>query len=473
MGQAIGAREFSEEDFARFRKRLAQETQSLRQAFAAGQCSDAGPFIGLELEVWLIDHNFFPAPHNQSFLERLADPCVVAELSKFNIEINAPVERIAGRGLQRMHEHLSETMRRCAANAHEDVDTIISIGTLPTLRQQDLSLEAMTPSHRYSALNREAMRLRGGMPLNIDIDGGSHETNRFLACFKDVMLEAAATSFQLHLQVPSAILSHAYNASVMLSAPLVAISANSPFLFGQALWKETRIAIFEQSMQQSHGLERVTLGTAYAGDDITELFEENLNDYPVLLPVQPGDPIRCFPCLRLQNGTIWRWIRPIVGFDPDGRPHVRIEQRVLPAGPTVRDMMANAALYFGAVHMLARMVGDAEAALPFALARENFYEAARHGLDAEIHWLDGFARRPIRDVLRELVPLAAEGLVAQGMDDDLIEHYLGIISLRLNSGRNGADWQLAHFNRYGDLHKLTAAYVENQRIGRPVHEWPL
>jgi gamma-glutamyl:cysteine ligase YbdK (ATP-grasp superfamily) len=471
MGQEIGGREFSTEDLARFRDRLARETQSLRDTFAAGQCSNAGPLIGLELEVWLIDHNFFPAPHNQSFLERLANPSVVAELSQFNIEINAPVERLEGRSFQRMHAHLSETMRHCASNAHEDVDTVIAIGTLPTLRQQDLSLESMTPSHRYRALNREAMRLRGGMPLNIDIDAALPGTHHFLACFKHVMLEAAATSFQLHLQVPPAIISRTYNASVILSAPLVAIAANSPFLFGQPLWNETRIAIFEQSLQQSHGPERVTLGAAYAGEDITELFEENLKDYPALLPVEAGDPIRCYSCLRLQNGTIWRWVRPIVGFDPDGTPHVRIEQRVLPAGPSVSDMMANAAFYFGAVHMLAREIDDAEKVLPFALARENFYEAARHGLDAEVHWLRGAGKRPVRDILKELVPVAAEGLAAQGMDEDLIDHYLDIISMRLACGRNGAEWQLAHFNRHGDLHKLTAAYVENQRTGRPVHEW--
>lgn len=473
MGQAISGREFSDEDFAWFRNRLEQETKSLRQAFAAGHCSNAGPFIGLELEVWLIDHNFFPAPHNQSFLERLADPSVVAELSQFNIEINAPVEQLEGRCFERMHAHLSETMRRCATNAHGDVDTVIAIGTLPTLRQQDLSLEAMTPSHRYRALNREAMRLRGGMALNIDIDGTSRGADHFLACFKDVMLEAASTSFQLHLQVPPTAISRTYNASIMLSAPLVAIGANSPFLFGRPLWKETRIAIFEQSLQQSHGPQRVTLGAAYVGQDITELFEENWRDYPVLLPVEAGDPVRCYSCLRLQNGTIWRWIRPIVGFDPDGTPHIRIEQRVLPAGPTVRDMMANAALYFGAVYMLAGRLEDAEADLPFAVARENFYESARRGLDAEIHWLGGPGKRPVREVLEELIPLAAEGLAAQGMDEDLINHYLGIVSLRLTCGRTGAEWQLAHFDRYADLHKLTAAYVENQRTGRPVHEWPL
>jgi gamma-glutamyl:cysteine ligase YbdK (ATP-grasp superfamily) len=472
MGQEIRTRGFSEGHFARFQKRLVEETQSLRESFACGRCSNAGPSIGVELEVWLIDHNFFPAPHNQSFLERLGDPSVVAELSQFNIEVNSPVERIEGRGLRRLHTHLSETMRRCASNAHDDVDTVIAIGTLPTLRQQDLSLEAMTPSHRYAALNEEAMRLRGGMPLNIDIDCASEGADHFLACFKDVMLEAASTSFQLHLQVPPAVVSRTYNASIILSAPLVAIAANSPFLFGQPLWKETRIAIFEQSLQQSHGPQRVTLGTAYAGADITEFFEENLSDYPVLLPVEPGDPVRRYSCLRLQNGTIWRWIRPIVGFDTDGTPHVRIEQRVLPAGPSVLDMMANAALYFGAAHMLARKLDDAERALPFALARENFYEAARRGLDAEVYWLGG-SKRLVRDVLSELIPLAAEGLAAQGMDVDLIEHYLDIISCRLASGRNGAQWQLAHFDKYGDLHRLTAAYVEHQRTGRPVHEWPL
>ena len=471
MGQEIGGRDFSDEDLSRFKARLAQETRSLRETFAAGRCSNAGPLIGLELEVWLIDHNFYPAPHNQSFLERLADPSVVAELSQFNIEINAPVERIDGRGLQRMHSHLSATMRRCAANAHDDVDTVIAIGTLPTLRQQDLSLEAITPSHRYHALNREAMRQRGGMPLNIDIEAAVPGGDHFRACFKNVMLEAAATSFQLHLQVPPEIISRTYNASIILSAPLVAIAANSPFLFGQTLWNETRIAIFEQSLQQTHGPERVTLGRAYAGDDITELFEANLEEYPVLLPVQPADPVRCLSSLRLQNGTIWRWVRPIVGFDPDGAPHVRIEQRVLPAGPSVTDMIANAALYFGAVHTIARQLGDAEAALPFALARENFYEAARRGLDAEIHWPDATGKHNVREVLKELVPLAAEGLAAQGMDEDLIDHYLDVITCRLACGRNGAQWQLAHFNRHRDLNKLTAAYLENQRTGRPVHEW--
>jgi hypothetical protein len=473
MGQEIPGHGFSGDDFDRFRKRLETETRSLRGRFAAGECSDAGPFIGLELEVWLIDHNFFPAPHNQSFLERLADPSVVAELSQFNIEINAPVERIEGCGLQRMHVHLSETMRRCASNAHGDVDTVIAIGTLPTLRQQDLSPETMTPSHRYAALNREAMRLRDGMPLTIDIEGASPAAPHFMACFRDVMLEAAATSFQLHLQVPPAVLSRTYNASVLLSAPLIAIACNSPFLFGQALWKETRIPIFEQSLEQTRGPQRVTFGTAYAGEDITEFFEENLRDYPVMLPVEAGEPVRSYPCLRLQNGTIWRWIRPIVGFDKDGTPHVRIEQRVLPAGPSVLDMMANAALYFGAVHMIARELDDAEGALPFELARANFYEAARRGLDGEIHWLGGSGKRPVRDVLKELILAAAEGLAKQGMDDDLIDHYLDIISCRLASGRNGAEWQLAHFARHGNFHKLTAAYVENQRTGRPVHEWPL
>ncbi len=217
----------------------------------------------------------------------------------------------------------------------------------------------------------------------------------------------------------------------------------------------------------------MTLGSSYCGPDITEIFEENLRDYSVLLPVQPEEPPRCFKCVHLQNGTIWRWVRPIVGFDSDDTPHVRIEYRVMPSGPSVLDMMANAAFYFGAVHVLARDIEDAEGALPLKKAKENFYEAARHGLDAEIHWIGREGKQPVAKVIDELLELAEQGLGELGMDHEAIDHYLGTINVRLAAKRNGANWQLDHFEKYGDLHELTAAYLENQRSGRPVHEWPL
>ncbi|MEL6878385.1 MAG: hypothetical protein AAGL68_09850 [Pseudomonadota bacterium] len=473
MGQEIGAEGFTDEDFARFRSQIAAETDLLRTTFANGGLSQAGPFIGLELEAWLIDHNFFPAPHNQSFLERLGDDSVVAELSKFNIEINAPVCTIADRGLEAMHQHLSATMRRCAANAHDDVDTVMAIGTLPTLREEDLSLDAMTPSNRYAALNREALRARNGAPVEIDIanpdPGGSH----FTASYQDVMLEAATTSLQLHLQVPCAQTWRFYNASIILSAPLVAISANSPFLFGKVLWHETRIPVFEQALGQIHGPPRVAMGSGYMSRDPTEIFAENLADYPLLLPDCSNTTIERFPCLKLHNGTIWRWVRPIVGFDDDGMPHVRIEQRVMPAGPSVLDMMANAALYYGAVFELARNIEAVMEGMPFEAAKANFYRAAKRGLGAEIDWPTAGQRVAISEVVADLIPIAERGLRAQGMAEDLIDKYLSVIKLRLDCSRTGAIWQLAFFEKYGDLNKLTAAYLENQRTGLPVHEWSI
>ena len=473
MGQEISAAEFSDADFAEFGERLGRETRLLRELLDTGKLAKTGPTIGLELEAWLIDHNFYPSPNNQSFLDRINDESVVSELSRFNIEINTPVETLAGDGLARMHAHLSATMRKCAANAQDDVDTVIAIGTLPTLREEDLSLDMMTPSNRYNALNREAMRMRGGEPIVVDIEGRESGSPGFQASYQDVMLEAATTSLQLHYQLAPDAMLRAYNASLILSAPLVAISANAPFLFGKALWHETRIPVFEQALAQPHSNQRVTFGSGYAGADLVEVFEENLADYPVMLPFCGDKEDAKFPCLKLHNGTLWRWVRPLVGADSDGTPHIRIEQRVMPAGPSVLDMMANAALYFGAVHELSAYVDAAKAELPFEKARENFYAAARFGLDAEIHWFGKRGRRPVAHVVEELLPMAERGLRAQGMAEALIDKYLATVSMRLASGRNGARWQLAHFDRHGDVHRLTADYLANQRSGLPVHEWKL
>jgi len=473
MGEEISVDRFSEADFAEFGERLTRETAILRRLQDDGALSDVGPVIGLELEAWLIDHNFYPAPHNQSFLERLASDSVVAELSRFNIEINTPVEVLSDEGLGRMHAHVSETMRRCASCAHDDVDTVIAIGTLPTLREGDLSLDMMTPLNRYSALNREAMRMRGGAPAVIDIESSFAGKSGFSASYHNVMLESATTSLQLHLQLAADAMPAAYNASLILSAPLVAIAANAPVLFGKPLWHETRIPVFEQALAQPGEHQRVTFGSGYVRSDLVELFEENLAHYPVMLPVCAASRDDALSCLKLHNGTLWRWVRPLVGVSEDGKPHIRIEQRVMPAGPSVLDMMANAALYFGAVRELAGYVGAAMAELPFDTVRDNFYEAARHGLDAEIAWFGAKGRRPVRHVIEELLPMAGRGLRAHGVAEHLIDKYLSTIAMRLATGHNGANWQLAHFKRYDDLYKLTADYLAHQKSGLPVHEWSL
>ena len=478
LGQEIGASGFAERDFSRFQEQLFRETAQLRQSVVDGQLSSVAQRIGFELEAWLVDRSFYPVPHNQSFLARLDDPLVVPELSRFNIEVNGPPQMLRGQGLAQMEASLRASWDRCIAVAHEEVDTVVAIGTLPTLRDADLSPENMTPSNRYVALNRELMRQRGDAPIAIEIDATCRACEPLRTSHSDVLLEAAATSFQLHWQVPVGRFADYFNASLVVSGPLMAISANSPFLFGQPLWHETRIAIFEQAFEQAARdgdaatPHRVTFGNGYLGSDPCAVFDENCALYPVLLPFDDGIDPAHYPCLRLHNGTIWRWNRPLVGFDDDGKAHLRIEQRILPAGPSIADMMANAALYYGLSHMLANRPVRPDHAIPFEAARANFYAAARHGLDAEILWLDGRVM-PAREVLLHALPLMREGLHLLGVDDALAERHCDVIRLRTETGQTGSAWQLAHHERNGDIFRMTAEYAEHQRSGMPVHEWLL
>lgn len=475
MGQEINRTRFSEADLEQFSARLAEETAALRSFSQAGGFKDARYVAGLELEAWLLDHAGRPHPVNAPYLRALNDPLVVPELSRFNVELNAPPLEMGAGVLAAMEESLLTTWDTCQRVAH-GMDTVLAmVGILPTIRDEDLCLANMSEMNRFDVLNAQVLRQRGGAPIRIDIEG----TDQLHLSRPDVMLEAATTSFQLHLQVPFDLAGRYYNASLISCAPLLAGAVNSPLLFGQRLWQETRVPLFEQSVELGgyNGLaepsvRRVTFGRDYVARSPLELFEENLEHYPVLLPMPQTESPTRFPHLRLHNGAIWRWVRPLIGFDAAGQAHVRLEQRVLPSGPTVLDMMANAALYFGLVHALARQPHAAESDLPFAVARANFYAAARQGLQAELTWLDG-RRYPVREWILEIgLPLARQGLCDFGLADAEIEHYLGVVEARVRSGQTGAAWQLQRLARVGgDVHRMMDDYLDNQRAGAPVHEW--
>lgn len=473
MGQEIARTAFSEADHRACATRLAEETTLLR-ALADAQGFAAGPFVaGFELEAWLLDHAGRPNPVNEAYLRALDDPLVVPELSRFNVELNAPPVDIGPGVLAALEESLLVTWEKCQRVAH-GMDTVLAmIGILPTIRDVDLDLANISVMKRFDVLNAQVLLQRDGAPIEIDIAGEDVLSLRH----HDVMLEAATTSFQLHLQVPFDAAVRYHNASLVCCAPLLAAAANSPLLFGHRLWQETRVPLFEQAVELGghRGLDdptvrRVTFGRGYVTDSLVEIFEENLEHYPMLLPMpQTEDPAR-FPHVRLHNGAIWRWVRPLVGFDAAGRPHLRLEQRVLPAGPTALDMIANAGLYFGLVHTLAQQ--RVEADLPFDVARANFYAAARHGLDAELVWLDG-RRQRARDLLLDVIlSQARAGLAGFGLSAAEIEHYLGVVEARVRSGQTGAVWQLRRLARLdGDLERMMDDYLENQRAGAPVHEW--
>ncbi len=477
MGQEIEATYFTAQDFEEFAESLRNETQLLGEWFRSGAFSPRARMGGFELEAWLVDSEAQPAPVNDVFLEHLNNPMVVPELARFNVELNDHPQHLWGSALARLEASLGETWRQCMQVAEEMKTHLLMIGILPTVKETELSPANMSDLKRYRALNDQVLRLRGGQPLELDINGREH----LRMTHQSVMLEAATTSFQLHLKVHPGLAKRAYNASIIASAPLLATSANSPYLFNHDLWDETRIPLFEQSVSvggiagASHGpLRRVTFGSGYARESLFECFVENQQHYPVLLPTTYHEGLEHMAHLRLHNGTIWRWSRPLIGFDYDGMPHLRIENRVVPGGPTVVDVIANAAFFFGIMQALMTAEIPPENQLPFAAARDNFYAAAHHGLDAQVEWFNE-KRSGVRElILAELLPMAQYGLELLEIDSSDIDRYLDIIRLRVDGAQNGAAWQRAYVARHGrDFAAMTNAYRQRQESGSPVHEWDL
>ncbi|HBH36030.1 MAG TPA: glutamate--cysteine ligase [Gammaproteobacteria bacterium] len=472
MGQEINSSNFQQRDFEQFHLHLVAETRLLGEMLRGGRLDSSDPVAGYELEAWLIDAKGNPAPRNARFLQALADPDVVAELATFNVELNGPPEPLAGHALSRMQQSLEANWLRCRRMAESMGLQLLATGILPTIRPQDLILENMSQLKRYIALNQQILRLRGGRPIELHIEGDETLSLRH----DDVMLESATTSFQIHLQVDADLAARYYNAAKIASAAIVAVSANSPFLFGGRLWEETRIPLFEQavSVGASDRTNRVSFGFRYIEKSIFEVFESNLERYPVLLPMLSDDDPQRLSHLRLHNGTIWRWNRPLIGFSADGQPHIRIEHRVVPAGPTHVDQFANAAFFYGLVNAFANAEVAPEARLPFSACRSNFYHAAKKGMHAEVEWLDGECGSLKTLCLEVLLDQAQEGLALAGVDHHEAAYYLDVIRQRLQTGQTGAAWQKKWVDRHGpQWQDLTLSYAEHQQSAQPVHRWSL
>lgn len=474
MGKEIDRRYFDGEHFSVFRQALDREQALLREAFEAQSFSRRGDVAGFELEAWLVDDTGDPLPRNDEYLEQLNDPLVVPELAAYNVELNGSPTALTGRPFSRLFDELNATWGHCQQVAGGLGCGLVSIGILPTVKEAMLDSAHMSSVRRYHSLNDRVMALRDGRPLEIAIEGEVplHTTHH------DVMLEAATTSFQIHLQCRPERAVRDFNASMVASAPMVAISANAPFLFGHTLWDETRIPLFEQSVDVGpRHRPRVTFGDGYVQHSLLELFEENYRDHTILLPAELDGPPERFAHVRFHNGTLWRWNRPLIGFDFDGQTHLRIEHRVVPAGPTIRDCIANAAFYYGLVYGLGLWQTPPHELLPFAKARDNFYGAARYGLNARLLWVDERGDRELgvrQLVLEELLPLARLGLQSRHLPDAEIDEYLNIIGARVESSQNGAAWQRRWVAMHGiDLNALVQTYRALQDQGEPVHTWPL
>jgi gamma-glutamyl:cysteine ligase YbdK (ATP-grasp superfamily) len=482
VGKDVEHREFSREDRMRYREKVRSNLDALTRMLAETQFEHDRPLTGMEIELNLVDEQAEPAMRNAEVLDAVADPDFVTELGQFNIEINIPPDVLEGDGLARFEKRIRDSLNAAEGrSAALGVHTLM-IGILPTLQEHHLHLGALSDNPRYALINEQIFTARGEDML-IDIDG----VERLVTRTDSIAPEAACTSAQLHLQVLPADFATYWNAAQCIAGVQLALGANSPFLFGRQLWRETRIPLFEQATDtRSDELKvqgvrpRVWFGERWI-TSIFDLFEENVRYFSSLLPIcEDEDPLAVLDAggvprlaeLTLHNGTIYRWNRPVYAV-VDGRPHLRVENRVLPAGPTVVDIMANAAFYFGLVRMLAEADRPVWTQMSFNAAEENFHAGARDGIDAFLFW-PGLGTVPATElVLRRLLALAHEGLTAAGVDAAHRDRLLGVIERRCVVGRNGAAWQVEAATRPGaTLAGMLTEYRDLMHSNVPVHEWP-
>ena len=471
MGDEINFRHFEADHFSQFRARLEEETNQLASLFSNKLLSNRGDILGFELEACIIDESGQPLAINREFLDKLDNPLVVPELAEFNVEVNGSPVSLQGSVFSRLLDELSTTWTECVRCADSLNARLVTIGILPTIKPDLLNSDHMSDMVRYYALNDRVMGLRDGAPLDIQIIGDDLLTMRH----PDVMLESATTSFQIHLQCKPDRAHLDFNAALVAAAPIVALSANSPTLFSKLLWHETRIPLFEQAVDLGPLYkERVGFGSGYVKESLIEVFQENQQEHVLLLPYVQTDRGQNFAHLRFQNGTIWRWIRPLIGFDHDGQIHVRIEHRVVPAGPTLLDCVANQAMLIGLMRALSDQLPAISELIPFEHAQRNFYEAARLGLDAEFVWVEGQRIQARELILEHLIPQSRNALLKLPIPEGEVNRFLKVIEDRVETGQSGSVWQRNWVAKHGkDLPSLTRAYADRQESGQAVHEWDL
>jgi len=469
---------------------------ALARMLAEGSFSFERQHIGLEIELNLVDKDMRPAMANAEVLAKLDDPSFQYELGQHNIELNVEPRPLAGDGVLDLAEQLKDSLAKADTKAGDAGARIAMIGILPTLRARHFKRKWLSANPRYAVLNEKIFAARGEDTV-LDIEGvplPSAGSEHLLHFADSILPESANTSTQLHLQVAPADFAANWNAAQALAGVQVALAANSPFLLNRALWHETRIPLFLQATDtrppelRNQGVRpRVWFGERWI-TSIFDLFEENARYFPSLLPLTDAqDPLNELDAgrapslfeLRMHNGTVWRWNRPIYDV-VDGIPHLRVENRVLPAGPTVVDMMANAAFFYGAVRALSEQEPALWTRMPFQVAEDNLYAGARRGMDAQLCWPGTGWIRPDDLVLGTLLPMAHEGLRRCGVSDQARERLLGILERRCVTRRTGSVWQretvaaLEHRGRSRNaaLCEMLRRYLEHMRSGEPVHTWP-
>jgi len=472
-----------------FQEALLRDLQALELMLSSNLFETDVVRVGAEQEMFLVNRTHTPAQVAPHVLDRLDHPAFTTEMGKFNLEANLEPRRFEGQCLQAMEDELTRLVRQAATAAQACGAEVLLTGILPSVRPSDLAIANLTDRPRYHELNRTVMNMRGGA-YHVYIKG----VDELKSVHDSVMLETCCGSFQVHLQMDPSRFAEQYNAAQLAAAPLLAAAVNSPLLLGKRLWSETRIALFQHAVdERSHAdiarnhPSRVAFGDRWVDKSVLEIYREQILRFRSIMSREMvEDPIDLLAqgkipklgALALHNGTVWRWNRPCYGVT-EGRPHLRMEFRAFPAGPTIVDEVANAAFFLGLVTALPQEYGNVAGKMPFDEVKDNFFAAARHGLKAQVAWIDGENHPVSKLIVEQLLPLATAGLETAGVDGGDIERYLGVIRDRVLSGQTGSKWTVAaaaflseHTTAERRDRRIVEAMLSRQNLGEPVHRWP-
>jgi CBS domain-containing protein/gamma-glutamyl:cysteine ligase YbdK (ATP-grasp superfamily) len=490
MGEHEVEQHVDERKAQAFMKALLEDLRALAFMLQEGRVESGITRIGAEQEMFLIDRYLRPAPISLEVLKIANDTRLTTEIARFNLEANLTPVELTNDCFSRIEQELTELISLARNSATTQGADVLLAGILPTLQRSDLTLDNLTPVARYHELDRGVIRLRGG-PLSIHIKG----LDELHLTHDNIMMESCNTSFQVHFQSNAKEFANHYNVAQAITAPVLAVAVNSPLLFGHRLWQETRVALFQHSTDERSRPQlarnqptRVSFGDRWLQDSVVELFHDQITRFRPIMITQPDEnpfqvlergEIPLLSALRMHNGTVWRWNRACYGVT-DGVPHLRIENRALPSGPTIVDEIANAAFFIGLMTALPQTYGNIAKRMVFDDAKLNFFRAARHGLDAQFHWIDGQSHSAPSLILDHLLPLARQGLSRSQVASADIDKYLGIIEERARGRQTGAGWIMKSFSAMGSSgskdarqRQLTSAMLENQKQGQPIHRWPI
>ncbi len=483
-----------QEEMHQFVRHLLQDVQALQYMLDNDWFESGIVRMGAEQEMALVHLDTYkPAIIADEILDQLSEyPWLTSELAAFNLEVNMNPHELTGACFSKTHEEVDSYLKIIREALKKKNAGLILTGILPTLRKLDLTLDNITPRERYYALMDALKNMQLGSAFELRLTG----IDELLVKHDTPFLEACNTSFQIHLQVHPGDFVQMYNIAQAITAPVLAASANSPIVFGRRLWHESRIALFQQSIDtrtsHDHMRERsprVQFGNGWLRNSIMDIYKEDIARFRVLisstrdensLELVKAGKVPKLRALQVHNSTVYRWNRPCYGISPNGKPHLRIENRVIPSGPTVQDEIANSAFWLGTMIGMGRQIEDVTTRISWEDVRDNFGKVARFGIDTQLNWFDDRKVSTIELILNELLPMAREGLTHAGVDKKDIDTYLGVIEERTKLHMNGARWMLRAYTKLKNevtqdeaLSTLTASIMQNQENDQPGHTWEL